>query len=275
MHKWQCRVAPSLGGGFERTPYEAWNCLPYKSKKKRTVFMGLYGMPDLTVLLEHEGEKVILWCGSDIRHFINGYWLDNSGKERAEPQEIARFLTEIPSYVENQVEYEALKAYGIESIIVPSFLGDVAGYEIAYTYRKKPKVYTSVSGDDFELYGWTRIPNLARENPDVEFHLYGNSKHWKATEENIVVHGRVPIGQMIRETKGMQGALRLTEFEGFSEILARSLLWGQYPISQIPYPYTLAPMDIESLKQMKSPNAEGRDYYKQQFNNYPFNVHLH
>ena len=42
----------------------------------------------------------------------------------------------------------------------------------------------------------------------------------------------------IELVKSMTGALRLTRFDGFSEILAKSYLWGQQPLSPyIPYPY--------------------------------------
>ena len=67
-------------------------------------------------------------------------------------------------------------AVDIESQVCPSFLGDVNKFEVSF--KPGNKVYTSVSGNDFKLYGWDKIPKLALENPAIEFHLYGNSKQW-------------------------------------------------------------------------------------------------
>lgn len=273
MQRWQIRVAPSLGGGFERTPHEAWGIKDRHNCAGNCVFFGLYGMKDFHELMTHEGHKAILWCGSDIRHYINGYWLDREGKYRISPEALASYLNSLENYVENKVEYNALKKVGIESKIVPSFLGDVTKYEIEYQLNNV-ELYTSVSGDDFELYGWDKINKLAKENPKVTFHLYGNKTKWKSPHKNVIVHGRVPQEQLIAETKKMTGALRLTKFDGFSEIVARSLLWGQYPVSTIPYPYTIEPQDIHTLWDNKHPNKEGREWLLKNVNKFPWNVNL-
>ena len=287
--KWQCRIAPSLGGGFEGTPEKVWGtCDVYASYgDEPTVFFGLYGLNDFHSLWRHQGRKCILWAGSDIRHFVNGYWLDEVGSIKISPKPLATWINKnCESYVENSVEKETLAKVGIDSKVVPSFLGDVSKFEVCYKHSSRPKVYTSVSGDNFELYGWDKIPKLARENPDIEFHLYGNSNHLDATEvfveemdgkelsfghyENVFIHGQVPIEQMNAETKEMQGALRLTEFEGFSEIVAKSLLWGQHPVSTIDYPGTIRPQDIGALKHLALPNKIGRDWVLTAVNQYPW-----
>ena len=70
----------------------------------------------------------------------------------------------------------------------------------------------------------------------------------------------------------MQGGIRLLEHDGFSEIIAKSVLWGQYPISLIPYPHTLLPSQIGTLVDRKEPNIEGRNYYRSVINKYKWNV---
>lgn len=269
---WQCRIAPSLGGGFVGTPNDVWGTVDYKNQDNPAVFFGLYGIKDFMVLHAHKGRRAILWAGSDIRHFIAGYWLDEKGDTRVSPRPFAKWIIDnCESYVENIIEYEALKKLGIESKIVPSFLGNIDDYDLIYKWNEKPKVYTSVSGDNFKLYGWYYLPRLAVSNPDVEFHLYGNTKEFPC-EKNMFLHGRVPQEQMNKEIKEMQGALRLTEFDGFSEILAKSILWGQHPISIIPYTYMLSIQDLETLKNMYEPNVWGREYYRKNLNQYPWNI---
>lgn len=276
--KWKIRIAPSLGGGFEGTPKEVWGVEEYIGSVGHgdypTVFMGLYGLPDFYELWRHKGRKCIFWCGSDITHFCQGYFLDEEGVIRIHHKPLARWINNFcESYVENEVEQVRLLKTGIQSKIVPSFLGNVADYQISFKPSKKPKLYTSVSGDDFKLYGWNKIPELARENPNIEFYLFGNNSYFPDYGlSNIFVRGRVPKEQMNEEVKNMQGALRLTEFDGFSEIIAKSLLWGQWPVSIIPYPNTLKVEEINLIKEKREANSEGRDWLLSVVNKYPWNI---
>jgi len=263
LPQWQCRIAPSLGGGFAGTPNEAWGTVDYTVNEGPTVFFGMYGLPDYYHLWKHEGPKAILWAGSDIRHFINGYWLDAKGENRMDPAPFAKWIiANADSYVENEVEHKALWEFGIDAKIVPSFLGNIDDYEVSYEPNKK--YYTSVSGEDFVTYNLRALNQIAEQHPDYEFHVYG-TENWLESE-NVFVHGRVSQEQMNDETKKMQGAIRLTEFDGFSEILAKSVLWGQHPVSPfIKYPH----IDSE-IKEHTEPNLEGRDYYREHLNKYPW-----
>lgn len=279
---WKIRVAPSLGGGFAGSPYEIWgqmeawcgDTMEYREHlTEPTLFMGIYGLPDFFALWRHKGRKCILWCGSDITNMVNGYWLDDVGKIRLSPFSLAAWINKnCESYVENDVEKNALLTIGIQSKVVPSFLGDVNKYELCYTPSDKPNVYTSISGDDWKLYGWDKLCYLSVQYPDINFHLYGNKTEppfWSTVlPHNIIIHGRVPIEQMDAETKVMQGALRLTEFDGFSELIAKSLLWGQHPISIIKYPYT---QGIENIQFPEKVNKEGRRWLLSICNKYPWN----
>ena len=87
---------------------------------------------------------------------------------------------------------------------------------------------------------------------------------------NVIVRGRVDKEVMNAEIKHMQGALRLNEHDGFSEIIAKSVLWGQWPVSAIEYPYMLKPENISRILDKKKPNIEGREYYLNKLNNYPW-----
>jgi len=265
------RISPTLGTGFSGTPQDAWGVEPYNTEtdlNEPCVFFGCYGLPDLYAIWKHKGKKYILWCGSDITHFKNGYWLDTKGYTRANPDRLAGWIqTQCENYVENTVERDALLRFGITAKVVPSFLGDVNKYKLSYKYSTRPKVYTSVSGDDFDLYGWHEIGNLAKNNPHVTFYLYGNQKEWYSNLKNIIVRGRVSQETFDEETSKMQGALRLTRFDGFSELLSKSVLWGQYPISpHIEYPYMM-----KDFKFKKTPNIKGRNYYRKVLNKYPWN----
>jgi hypothetical protein len=268
--KWQCRIAPSLGDGFDGTPHECWGTNEYFNNVDPTVFFGLYGFKDFISLWEHKGKKAILWAGSDIQYFLNGYWLDKEGKMRLRPFDLAPWIdTYCDNYVENEKEQSALRSVGIRSKVIPSFLGDVSQYKVNFVPGNK--LYTSVSSNNFKLYGWDKIPQLAEDNPDIEFHLYGNTispGNFKCS--NIIVHGRVSQEQMNMEIKNMQGALRLNESDGFSEIIAKSVLMAQWPVSLIEYPYMLKLSEIRQILEKKEPNIKGRKHYLNIINQYPW-----
>ena len=275
MQEIKCRIAPSLGGGFAGTPEQVWGTKPYNPKldtEKPCVFFGMYGLPDFYSLWRHKGKRWVLWAGSDIRHLINGYWLDDTEwGVKLPPEPLANWINRhCESWVENLVERDALRTVGIEAKVCPSFLGDVNEYEPCFKPSDTPKLYTSVSGDDFQLYGWDKIDGYAQDNPDTEFHLYGNTQEWKSEQKNVIVHNRVPQEQMNKEIKEMQGALRLTEFDGFSEILAKSVLWGQYPVSLIAYPGMFTPNQIRLAGTMQKPNEKARNYYLSILNKFPW-----
>ena len=279
MQEIKHRIAPSLGGGFAGTPEEVWGTTPYNPEtdlEKPCVFFGIYGLSDFYSLWRHKGKRWILWAGSDILHASNGYFLEDDGTLRLNIFPIAKWINKnCESWVENHVERGALAKIGIQAQVTPSFLGKTSDYSVEYRWSETPKLYASVSGDDFDLYKWREIIELADQNPDIEFHLYGNSKTYpvirETNYENVIVHGRVSQETMNKEIKNMHGGIRLLEHDGFSEIIAKSILWGQYPISTIKYPHTLSPEEIGKLKDLKQPNTEGRNYYIARFNKYPWN----
>ncbi len=275
--KWVCRYAPSLGA-LEGVPDNVWATTPVgiPVSDEQCVWFGLYGLPDFFSLWRHKGRKAILWAGTDIIHFKNGYWLDEEGAIRISPAPLARWIREnCESYCENEVEKQELESLGIPAKVVPSFMGDIEDFPLSYKPSKQIRLYTSVSGDNFKQYGWDKIPELARKYPDIEFHLYGNKTRVPPmipfNQPNIFVHGRVSKEEMNSQIKDMTGAIRLTEFDGFSEIIAKSLLWGQWPVSIIKYPHTLAPENLDMLRLANKPNQEGREWLLSVVNKYPWN----
>lgn len=271
--KWQCRWSPTLGA-LEDTHQKIWGTKDYENTTTPTVFFGLYGLPDFMAFRQHKGEKHILWAGTDILHLKNGYWVDEIGEQRVDPKPFCEYLNKFTNWCENDVEAKALMKLGINAKIQPSYLGDIN--EMKVSFKPGNKVYSSVSGDNFEQYGWDKITNLAEANPQIEFHLYGNTatpKGWEFRKTlNMTFHGRVPKEQMNAEIAEMQGGLRMTEFDGCSEILVKSWLMGQYPISLIDYPFTLDPKRISSILNKKQPNWEAVKYWRQNLNKYPWNI---
>lgn len=274
-----CRIAPSIGK-LDGDPHKVWRTLPYTPDTNPEhltapcVFFGIYGLNDFFTLWRHKGKRWILWAGSDIRHFKDGYWLDEKGTLRMHHRQLAPWIKQnCESWVENEVERDELRKLGVPAKVCPSFVGDIDEYKLSFKTSDKTRVYASVSGDDFNLYGWDELEFLAYKHPDIEFHLYGNTIPFERKYQdlpNFIVHGRVPKETMNEEVKDMQAAIRPLEFDGFSEVLAKSVLWGQWPIAKIEYPHMLRMGGLAFLAKLKEPNIKGRDHYIKSLNKFPW-----
>ena len=269
--RWRCRWSPTLGN-LESDALSVWGTPEYTPSldiENPTVFFGVYSLNDFYAVWRHKGERHILWAGSDIRRLEPGYWLDEKGDIRVDSKALCEWLnTYCTNWCENEVEAKKLADCGIFAKVQPSFLGDVDDFPLSF--KEGNKVYASVSGDDFELYGWDKINELAKANPELEFHLYGNTVAWTPEATNITVHGRVTKERMNAEIQNMQCGLRMTEFDGFSEILCKSVLWGQWPVSLIEYPHILKPEELQGIIHRTKPNIGGRKYYLRNLNNFPW-----
>lgn len=267
-------------GALESTPEKVWGTKAYDPSKhsdEPVVFCGLYGLPDWYALWRHKGKKYVWWTGTDITHFNNGYWLDTKGHIRVEPSPFAQWIQEnCESWCENSVEAERLADWGIKAKVCPSWMGPEV--KESYEWRERPQVYLSVSGDNFEQYGWYDIERIAGKC-NVDFHLYGNKKRWKTRHQNVHIHGRVSKEVMNKEVAKMQCGLRPLEHDGFSEVLAKSVLMAQHPISRIKYPhikhYETDGQLIALLNNLvweRNPNRKARRHYLKTLNHYPWAV---
>lgn len=289
MQKFYCRVAPSLGA-LEGTHQEVWGTEEYDPKKHKnepTVFMGLYDIRDYIALIKHKGDKYILWCGSDLRNLLNNY-LFNDGKLKwlsdvfqKTPRFLLKFLRHSCSnWVENEDERYKLETLGIISTIVPSFMGNIDDFPVSYRHSERPNIYVSGHPGREEEYGWEFLREIANEVPECNFHLYGSGIQMALPKySNFLIHGQIPKEQMNKEIKEMQCGLRLNTSDGFSEITAKSVLMGQYPITALKYPVIAnysAPDELvgllKALGEKKAPNLAGAEYYRTILNKYPWNL---
>ena len=137
------------------------------------------------------------------------------------------------------------------------------------------EVFVSSGADRQEEYGFGVVERIAGELPWVTFHLYGAP--WASKRLNVVAHGRVPKERMNRETATMQVGLRLNEFDGFSEILAKAVLRGQYAIGKVSYPMIPSYendldliLKLNRLRREAKPNLKVREFYREKLNDYPW-----
>src|SRR3990167_3174810 len=261
----QCRWAPSLGA-LEDTHQVDWGTVEYADRTKPTCFFGLYDLRDYIALWRHKGKAWVLWAGSDIVNLKAGF-VFNDGKLKWLSKLLRGnwwvfpILKKAEHWVENEWEKRELESVGVKSRISPSFLGRVEDYEVSF--KPGNKVYLSASEGRQEEYGWSIVEKFAEEFPDIEFHLYGAD--WFSVHDNVICHGRVPKEQMNSEIKEMQGGVRLNKTDGFSEITAKCILWGQYTFvctGAKDYEVEIAiTRNLVELPKMEKPNTKIREKY--------------
>jgi len=221
-----------------------------------TIFFGMYHVGDYTKLLAHRGKRLVFWCGSDIL---------NLEKSKKWQKIIASVKAE--HVCENDVERLKLESMGIYPRVQPMFFDDITQFEPCFKPSNTPHVFLTAHENSREPYGLNLLEDIARETPDVTYHVYGVKDD---SHDNIVYHGRVPTKQFDKEIREYQGALRLNSHDGFAETLAKSILMAQHPISTIQYPYIDYADSIQNvvyllnhLKDKKEPNLAGATYWKE------------
>lgn len=277
----QTRWSQSLGE-LEATHQEVWGTGEYRSTKEPTVFFGLYDLRDYLALWRHKGKAWVLWAGSDILNLKNGF-VFNDGKLKLLSRLfrgngwVFPILKKAEHWVENEKEKEVLESLGIRvSGVCPSFLGNT-GFEVSWKPAKPMNVYVSATGGRVEEYGFPIVERIAKDVPFAVFHLYGSD--WNTKEENVIVHGRVPKEQMNKEISSMQVGLRLNNFDGFSEVLAKAVLRGQYAIGKVKHPHIPSfesdldlILELDKIYHKEEPNLEARRWYLENLNSYPWNL---
>lgn len=232
------------------------------------IFFGLYHWKDYLRFIWHRGPKKVFWCGSDILNAIDRYhrlWLVPKIKAK--------------HYCENEVEQDFLKHHlDIDAEIRPMLFDEPIKYRICYTWVEKPNVYINCHPDREKEYGIDQIVELAYLFPNITFHVYGisQSEVWfdNSINEmrnlyyqlpNLIYHGHVEERLFNEHIKNFQGCIRLNEFDGFAETLAKSVLLGQYQFSKIEYPkmnYNSITGFLEQFKDRKEPNYEASNYWR-------------
>lgn len=228
---------------------------PVKNLTDKVLFFGLYHKLDYLRFMYHLGCKTVFWCGSDILNLRKADKVSR-GLVRA---------TRARHICENTVEWNMLRDMGINAEIHPMIF-DYVKIPMSFEPSKNPHVYTTCHEGREKDYRVDLIEKIAPLFPVITFHIYGIDGE---DEKNIVYHGRVLESVFMFDIQGYQAALRLNKFDGFSEILAKSALMGQYPISWISYPHithvhdaTSLRLALQGLSKKKEPNVEGRNYWR-------------
>ena len=162
---------------------------------------------------------------------------------------------------------------GIEAEVLPQFFGDSNDFQPCFKPSETPHVFINSHERREEEYGVGLITEIADHVPDVKFHIYGVK--FPSNQENVIYHGKVSEEQFNEEIKNYHAGLRLNKFDGNSDVVMKSVLLGQYPITYLQYPHidccetteTTKPLIrlLKGLKEKKVANPAS-EYWRQRLN---------
>jgi len=235
---------------------------------EEVLFFGMYSDNDYEVFRHFNGKKAIFWAGSDITQML------------AKPDRIRvmKLFPETQHFTDTKPEGDELKSIGLNVTVAPSFLEDVNDFPVCYKPSKTPHIYLSGHPNREEEYGFDLCKKIAKDLPEFTFHFYGVEGE---SYDNIIYHGWVENEQFNKEIRDYQCGLRPNEHDGFSEIVIKSILLGQYAISYIPYGSGVWDFKTESdlrilLRHLQKPpaserpNIEGREAWISKLNCFPW-----
>ena len=256
-------VSKSISNWHEKIfkRYKAEEYIWWKHLFRSVTFFGLYRPWDYVLFALHRGIRICHWQGSDC---LAAGWH-------------YRWLQKIKAkhICETEVEQGVLRLMLQQEVeIRPIFLSNAHEFKINYKSSETPQVFIHINRKAELESGYYIIERIAPKVPEVTFHIFGRIEQ-RLSPNNIVFHGFVPEDQFNQEIKNYQAGLDLHVFSGFSEVIAKSILLGQYPISYVRYPHvdTFNNEDelvvlLRNLKNKKKPNYKARDYYMKEFLKY-------
>jgi len=275
------RVSSSVIG-FKKRAERIWGLKEWEGiddPDKEVIFFGLYHERDFAVFELDYKKRIVFWCGSDIQRVIADY----------ERRRILRNYPDTEHYCENEVEAEELRSIGINPIVIPSFLDNINDFPVSFdppvqymngTELQQPcHVWICAHPEREEEYGVTLVKRIAEMYPiDLVFHVYGVEKQaYDKDLPNVLYHGQVEEEKFNEEIRKYHCGFRPNQHDGFSEVIIKSVLLGQYPISRIKYENIWHYTNEAELKEcfdklikQKKPNLEARSYWVKKINQFPF-----
>lgn len=232
---WTCVYSSSIENWYEkldkRLKLKHWNFV----SSNPVIFIGMYHWGDYLRLYWQSlfiQKRRIFWCGSDILN------LEKNNVGRFIVTTILNtFLTE--HFCENEVERYKLFTLGLDATIIPMIFDDPNNFHPTFKLADKTHVWMSTHpGRELE-YGVDIIAKIAPQLPDVQFHIFGElTQHYRSMlywNQNVIFEGKVSEERFNYLISYYHSSLRINAFDGFSEVTAKSILLGQYPITLIPY----------------------------------------
>lgn len=185
-----------------------------------------------------------------------------------------KYLNKAQHYCEVDWIQKELKELSIDAEIL-NFFNFKESLEVGKDDLKEIRVLSYISKNREEYYGWSKIIQAARENPEVSFDIVGTDKN-DDLPKNVTVHGWVNNMQEFFDKSNV--TVRLVDHDGLSGFVLESLYRGKQVIYSEPLEHTKYSKSSEEinaiLKQFVEEkregnsllNKKGSDFVKIHFN---------
>lgn len=218
---------------------------PYLDPSKPALFLGTYTQNDVNAMVAHKGPGYVLWNGSDAIHLSRhpDWQAALKGLPFYHAAHHDGLATEVTNLIDRPVEVSPTFFHEPKDY-PPSFVASKPAHFFMCTHAGRHLEY----GVDAALEAFDKLPK------DFHLNVYGDPPTLKSLPKNVTIRGRYPESVMDLQTKAMHGALRLNRHDGTSQIVIKSILWGQWPV--ITTNWDLVQSLIMDRGMMSTPNLE-------------------
>lgn len=131
---------------------------------------------------------------------------------------------------------------------------------------------TYVPKGEEDFYGLDVVLQLARDNPDVHFHIVGLDRYPGQPLPNVTCHGVVDGDTMEELYRLSTCVLRITKHDALAGTVLEGVSRGRYAIWSYPSPYSYraqnaaeAQRALDDIKGKRVPNVSGAQYVDREF----------
>ncbi len=209
------------------------------------IFVGMYHWLDYARFFWHSFFPVyrkVFWCGGDILNL----------SKTTVAQFLFRNMFNIVStehFCENEVERKKLWSMGLHAKVIPMIFDDPNKYKPCFKPCEIVNIWMCVHEDREEEYGLWYIEKNADMFPKTLFHVFGLNKFKYFENRNVIYHGKLSEEHFDLFIPHYQASIRFNTFDGFSEVTAKSILLGQYPLTAIEYPNIDSFVDEQDIEE--------------------------
>ena len=209
------------GMGFYRDALLRMGFEKYRDPSSPALFLGTYFKSDVDTMARHRGPGYVFWNGTDAVHL---------GKN----PEWVRVLKGLP--LRHATHHDGLAdevgaLLDVPVEVSPTLFNDPMGYHVLFKYSVPHCYFMNTHGMRSHEYGVPEaIEAFSALDPDLfRLYIFGHRPSYPRPG-NVEYRGLWPEKVMDRACSAMQGALRLNEHDGTSQIVIKSRLWGQWPV---------------------------------------------
>lgn len=230
------------------------------SKKGLVTFLGA---------LIFKKKLIVHWIGSDLYSLL----LDTrKSKMKKNASVFLNKMFNVTNWVASPLLKEELKELGITSevVYIPTEL--VRAVDIL-PLPAEVSFISYLPKTNHEFYGSKLVFQLAKNYPDIEFHIVANDGEGMPEFENIKYHGWVNELRMDELYNNTYGVIRLPIHDALGGTVIEAVLRGRYAIwtFEASYVFTANNYDqlessIQKISKKTKPNFSGSQYIQEHFN---------